>query len=115
MLPVVPVATERSTDQTTRVVVVAYVVLAAAPFIVAAAHSWFWDEDHRLAPVATVIAAALLLALVMRRRWAWALLAVFEAAVLISFAFDFTNALALGANLASLALLVSPWMRRYVA
>ncbi len=57
---------------------------------------------------------ALLFSLARGHRWAWISLVVFEGVVLISFAFDFTNAFYFFANLTSLALLVSPPMRRYV-
>jgi hypothetical protein len=42
------------------------------------------------------------------------LLTVFQAAVLIAFAFDFTNVPALLLNLGGFALLASPQMRRHV-
>jgi hypothetical protein len=89
-------------------------VLAAVPFVLAATHAWFWQDEHSTAPVAGVVVAGLLVALVLRQRWAWRLLVVFEAAILVSFAFDFTAVSALLLNLASLALLVSPPMRRHV-
>jgi hypothetical protein len=110
----VDVAGRRPIDRTTSLVVASYVVLAAAPFVLAATHAWFWEHDHSTAPVAGVLVAVLLVALVLRQRWAWWLQVVFEAAILISFAFDFTAVSALLWNLASLALLVSPPMRRNV-
>ncbi len=108
------VAGRRPIDRTTWLVVVSYVVLEASPFVLAATHAWFWKHEHSTAPVAGVVVAALLVALVLRQRWAWWLLVVFEAAILISFVFDFTNLPALLLNLASFALLVSPPMRRHV-
>jgi hypothetical protein len=95
-------------------VVASCVVLEAAPFVLAATHAWFWKHGHSTARVAVVVVAALLIALLLRQRWAWWLLVAFEAAALISFAFDFTTVPALVLNLASFALLVSPQMRRYV-
>ena len=107
-------AGRQPSDRTTRVVVGSYVVVAAAPFVLAATHAWFWKHEHSTAPVAAGVVAVLLVALVLRQRWAWWLLVAFEAAVLISFAFDFTTAPALLLSLARVALLVSPQMRRYV-
>jgi hypothetical protein len=110
----VPVAGRRPTYRTTWLVVGSYVVLTAAPFVLGATHAWFWKHEHSTAPVAAVVVAALLVALVLGQPWAWWLLVVFQAAVLISFAFDFTNVPALLLNLASFALLASPQMRRHV-
>ena len=101
-------------DRSTWLVVASYVVLAAAPFALAAAHASFWQHQHSTAPVAAVVVTALLIALVLRQRWAWWVLVAFGAVVLVSFAFDFTTLPALLLNLASFALLVSPQMRRYV-
>src|SRR3989442_613468 len=101
-------------DPAARAVLLGYLLLAFAPFAVAATHSSFWERQHSTAPVAAVAFALVLMALVLRRRWAWQLLVVFEGIVLVSFVFDFTNALAFGSNLASFALLISPPMRRYV-
>jgi integral membrane sensor domain MASE1 len=95
-------------------VVASYAVLAAAPFVLAATHAWFWKHEHSTAPVAGLVVAAVLIALLLRRRWAWWLLVTLTGAVLVSFAFDFTNVPSLLWNLASFALLVSPQMRRYV-
>jgi hypothetical protein len=71
-------------------------------------------HEHSTAPVAAAVVAVLLIGLVLRQGWAWWLLAAFEGAVLVSFAFDFTTVPALLLNLASFALLVSPPMRRHV-
>jgi K+ transporter len=87
----------------------AYVVLAVAPFAYAATREEYWDG---VAPVSTLVVVGLLAALVLRKRWAWVVLLVFEAAVLISFAFDFTDALALAASVVRFGLLVSPPMQR---
>jgi hypothetical protein len=95
-------------------VVAAYVSLAAAPFVFAATHASFWKHEHSAAPVASAVVAALLIALVLRQRWAWLVLVVIQVLVLLSFAFDFAGAFAFLLNLASMALLVSPPMRRYV-
>ena len=109
-----PVTGRQPVDRTTKLVVATYVVLAAAPFVLAATHAWFWTHEHSTAPLAGVVVAAVLIALLFRRRWAWWLLVAFAVAVLVSFAVDFTTVPALLVNLASFALLLSPQMRRYV-
>jgi hypothetical protein len=102
----------------TTAVLAAYVALAATPFVAARSHRWFWEGSHRTAPVATGVFIALLVALVFRRRWAWILLVLFEVAVAVSFAVDFVRGdlawIWFALNLASLALLLSAPMRRYV-
>jgi drug/metabolite transporter (DMT)-like permease len=101
-----------STHRKTRLVVGTYLVLAAAPFIVAATTAAYWR--HAEPATVTVLIAVVLISLVRRHRWAWVVLVVIEGVVLISFAFDFTKAFLFIADLASFALLVSPPMRRYV-
>lgn len=81
----------REIDRTTWLVLAGYVVLAAAPFVIAATHASFWKPEHSTAPVASLGFAVLLGALVLRRIWAWWLLVIIEAATLISFAFDLSN------------------------
>ena len=93
-------------------VLVAYCALAATPFVVATANGGFWDSA--VAWAAAALWLLLVGALVARRRWAWIVLLVFEAAVLLSFAFDFTGVLQFIASLASVGLLASPPMRRHV-
>jgi hypothetical protein len=102
------------TDRITWLVVASYVVLAMAPFVLAASHVSFWKHAHSTAPVAALLVAALLIVLVLGQQWAWWILVTFEAVVLVSSAFEFTSAPALLLNLAGFALLVSPQMRRYV-
>jgi hypothetical protein len=101
-------------DRATRVVVGAYLALAVAPLVVAATQHWFWERTHSIAPVAVSLMLIVLVALIYRRRWAWMVLVIFEVGVLVSFAFHFTDGLALVATLASVALLLSSPMRRYV-
>ena len=101
-------------DRRTQLVLLAYAVLALAPLVFAATHAWFWDQEHSSAPIAVGAFALLLAALLLKQRWAWLLLAVFQAAVLVSFAFDFTTVPALLLNAASLALLLSAPMRGYI-
>jgi hypothetical protein len=99
-------------------VVRAFVVLAVARFAYAAAHSWFWQREHSMAPLATVLFLVLLVALVRGRyRWAWLLFALASVAALASWPFDAhrfetTTLLFLAVNLGTLALLLSPPMRR---
>jgi hypothetical protein len=101
-----------------RRVVGAFVVLAVAPFAYAAAHSWFWQREHSMAPLATVLFLVLLVALVRGRyRWAWLLFALASVAALAGWPFDAhrfetRTLLFLAVNLGTLALLVSPPMRR---
>ena len=96
----------------------AFVVLAVAPFAYAAAHSWFWQREHSMAPLATVLFLILLVALVRGRyRWAWMLFAVVYVAGLAGWAFDVRRfeprtLLFLAVNVGALALLLSPQMRR---
>ena len=104
-------AVDREPVSTQRAVVAGYVLLAMAPLGIAATHSGFW---HSMAPLATALFVGLLIALVLRRRWAWALLVAFDASVLISFVFHWSDVWAFALTLASFALLVSPQMRRYV-
>jgi hypothetical protein len=98
----------------TRLVLVAYITLAAAPIVVSATHHSFWQHAHDMAPAAAALYGLLLLGLVRRHRWAWVGLLVLEIATLVSFAFDFGSALWLAAALARFALLVSVPMRRHV-
>jgi hypothetical protein len=95
----------------TRLVVAAYVVIAAAPFAYAATQDRFWDG---LAPFATLLVVAMLAGIVLRKRWAWLTAVVLEVGILTSFAFDFTGWADLGASIGRCALIVSPPMRRYV-
>lgn len=61
----------------------------------------------------TALIALVLISLARRRRWAWVVLVVLEGGILISFAFDFTDAVAFIVSVVSFALLISPPMRRY--
>lgn len=104
--------------RTDRRVVGAFVVLAVAPFAYAAAHSWFWQREHSMAPLATALFLVLLFALVLGRyRWAWLLFALASVAALAGWPFDGhrfeTKTLLFAAvNLGTLTLLLSPPMRR---
>jgi hypothetical protein len=68
---------------------VSFVVLAVAPFAVAATRASFWRPEHSTAPVATAVYLTVMLALVVGRyRWAWVLLVLFDGAALLGWAFD---------------------------
>ena len=74
---------------TTRLVLGAFVILALAPFAVAATRSSFWQREHSMAPLATALYLAVVLALVVGRyRWAWVLLVLFYGAAAMTWAFD---------------------------
>jgi hypothetical protein len=104
--------------QTTPVVLVAFVVLAVAPFVVAATRSSFWQPEHSMAPVATALYLVVVGALVVGRfRWAWILLTLLWAFALVGWLFDsnrfaLTHLLGFAGALATLALLISTPMRR---
>jgi hypothetical protein len=97
-----------------RLVLGAYVAVSATPFVIAATQHAFWEHEHDMAPVVTLLFAGLLVALVRRHRWAWLVLVVLDGALLVSFAFDFTSVGAFLRVLAGFALVCSPQMRRYV-
>jgi hypothetical protein len=98
-----------------RAVVAIYVVLAAAPFAFDAAHGWFWRQHHYRAPVYAAVVGILLCVLVLRRRWAWGLLVLFDGIVVVSYSWEWLGALPFAVSLATFLFLVSPPMRRYVA
>jgi hypothetical protein len=101
----------------TRIVLITFVILAIAPFAYAATRSWFWRREHSMAPVATALYLLVVAALVLGRyRWAWALLAVFYGAAVMTWGFDsrrfaFWYVLGLVLNVVTFALLVSSPMR----
>jgi hypothetical protein len=98
---------------TTRVALAVFVVLAVVPFVVAATRSSFWQPEHSMAPVATALYLAVVGALVFGRfRWAWMLLALFWAFVVVAWPFDsdrfsVTHLLGFVGAVATLGLLVS--------
>ena len=64
----------------TGVVLILFVIFAVAPFAYAATRPEFWQHKHSLAPFVTALYLAVVASLVVgRRRWAWALLALFYA------------------------------------
>ena len=92
-----------------------YVVLVSGPFVFAATHAWFWNGERPFAPVSALVFAIVLIALLSRHRWAWWVLVILNGVVVISYLWEWTNAISFVANLASLALLSSTPIRRYVA
>jgi hypothetical protein len=72
-----------------RTALVAFVVLAIAPFAYLATMSSFWDLRHSIASETTVLYLLLLAAVVVwGHRWAWVLLALLYGSVVIAWAFD---------------------------
>ena len=105
-------------ERVSRRVARAFVLVAVAPFVVAATRSSFWQHKHSMAPVATALYLTVVLVLVVwRSRWAWALLVLFYGAGLVSWGFDshrfsLWRVLALAVDVAAFGLLVSAPMRR---
>ena len=104
---------DRREDRRSRGVVAAFVLLAVAPLVSAAAHASFWQK-HSPAPLTTAVIAVLLVALVTRRRWAWALLVLLYGFVVVSFAWKWGATSLFVVDLVALGLLASSPMRRYV-
>jgi hypothetical protein len=96
----------------TPLIVGGYVALAAAPFVYAATHTWFWV--HLRAPGAAMLVGLVLVALLRRQRWAWVVLIVLTGFAVVSYAWGSTGTLVFIGDLVSFALLVSPPMREYV-
>jgi hypothetical protein len=100
-----------------RSALVAFAVLAIAPFAYDATMSSFWDLRHSMAPVATLLYLLLLAAVVVwRYRWAWVLLALFYGSAVIGWVLDShrfatRHLLFEVADLAVFALFISPAVR----
>lgn len=98
-------------------VLIAFVVLAVAPFAYAATRSWFWQHEYLMAPVATALYLVVVTALVVGRyRWTWWSLTLFYGVAIVSWIVDFGQLpprylLALAMNLSVLGLLLSSSMR----
>jgi hypothetical protein len=103
-----------TSENVTRAALAAYVALALAPFLAAATSDDYWGRAFPMALIATMLFAALVGALLRRQRWAWFLLVLFDAGVLVSFAFDFTGVAWFAMCLLSFALLISAPVRAYV-
>jgi hypothetical protein len=103
-----------TSENVTRAALAAYATLALAPFLVAATSDDYWGRAFPMALIATVLFAALVGALLRRQRWAWILLVLLDAGVLVSFAFNFTGIAWFAMCLLSFALLISAPVRAYV-
>ena len=104
-----------TSENVTRAALAAYAALALAPFLVAAIGDDYWGRAFPMALVATVLFAALVGALLRRQRWAWILLVLLDAGVLVSFAFNFTGIAWFAMCVLSFALLISAPVRAYVS
>jgi hypothetical protein len=104
----------RHSTKLTTLIVAAYLLVAALPFVIAETHSWFWRGPHYPGPGSAALFVILLVAVVLRQRWAWLMLVVFNGFVLVSYIWDWSSAPAFSINVASFALLISPPMRHYV-
>ena len=92
----------------------AFTVQSLAPFLYGATKSSFWRSE---APIATLLYTALVLALVAGRyRWAWLVLVLFDGAGALWWFVHPTHSniqnAALVVNFATVALLLTPLMRR---
>jgi hypothetical protein len=107
-----PVAEISAASRTERLLLGLYLLLSVAPFVWAAL-TWddFWSS---VAPFSTLLALAVLLALLRRHRWAWALLVLLDASVILSYLWDPADVVALAMAIARLGLLLSPPIRSYV-
>lgn len=102
-----------------RLFLVGFVVVAVAPFAIAATTDAFWQPEHSMAPVVTVVYVIVLVALVLGRyRWAWVLLVLLSGAASVGWAFDShrfkPRAFWYLFSLATLVLLLSAPMRQRV-
>jgi hypothetical protein len=98
----------------TALILATYLLVAALPFVIAETHAWFWRGPHYRGPVSAALFGTLLVAVVLRQRWAWLILAIFNGFVIISYIWDWSTVAAFGIDVVSFALLMSPPMRRYV-
>lgn len=110
-----------SVDGRTRLVLVAFMLLAAQPLVVGELNVLL--SPHRHVTVVGIVAgfvilaailAMLLAALVRRRRWAWRVLVVLFSIALILDVLRFTGVVTFVRDVIGFALLLSPPMRRYI-
>jgi hypothetical protein len=113
------VSTQRG--QKDRLAAVSFAVLVVGSLIFDAAHGWFWQRAHDIAPVAALLALALVVALLRRSRAAWWVFVIADATSLPSFvAHAVTKHVTVGYLvglafwISELAILLSAPMRRYV-
>lgn len=91
-----------------------FVLLSISPFVFAATHTWFWKHEHYRAPGAAALFGLVVVALVMRQRWAWFILIIFNGVVVVSYAWEWSSVPAFVIDVVSFSLLVSSPMRYYV-
>jgi hypothetical protein len=94
----------------TTAIVTLLVLTYVLPLVRAATDADFW---RGVAPVATFVIWGVVAALVLRHRWAWWLLVVFQVAIVISCVIDFPGWLASAVNALALVLLLTPQIREY--
>ena len=94
----------------TTAIVTLLVLLYVLTLVRAATDADFW---RGIAPAATLVIWGVVAALVLRHRWAWWLLVVFQATIVISCVIDFPGWLASGLNALTLGLLLTPQIREY--
>jgi len=100
---------------------VAFVVLSVGTLIYDAAHAWFWQRAHNMAPAAALLILLLLGFLLLRWRFAWWVFVVFSGAGLVTWVAEApTHEVSSGwvvgglLGLVEFGLLVSAPMRRFV-
>lgn len=109
-----------SLDGRTRVVLLAFLLLAPLPLLVGELSVLFSPHKHATVAgivvgfvILAMILAVLLAALVRRRRWAWLVLVLLFGSAVILDVFNF-NVVGSILDVIGFALLMSPPMRRYV-
>lgn len=100
----------RAQQRWTIAVLALLVLVYVLPLVRAATEAEFW---RGLAPVATLVIWGVVAALVLRRRWAWRLLVVFQVSIVFSCVIDFPGWLAFALNALALLLLLTPQLREY--
>ena len=94
-----------------------FVALVVAPFLIAATRHQYWERQHLMAPLVTLVVFAVLAALVVGRyRWAWMIFVVFDLVLIAGWVFDSSRFSALhlaglAGDLTALVLLASGHMR----
>jgi hypothetical protein len=106
--------TPRNLEPTTVALLGLYVALVAIPIVYAATTVNVFSVRYAYFWAALVVVIGLVTALLRRRRWAWLVLLVFEASVLISFAWDWAGIPNFVLVVVRVAILTSPHVRHYV-
>jgi hypothetical protein len=112
---------QASLDGRTRVVLLAFILVAVQPLLIGELSVLLSSHKHSTVVgivsgfvILAAILAVLLVALVRRRRWAWLVLVlVFGSAVVLD-VFNFNGFVRFTPDVIGFALLVSPPMRRHV-